>query len=70
MNLLILYLISVILNLALLFFKIVPQKFFNDSEDAYIIAAGILIPGVTHIVTVILIVYIIAEKIKGLYNIK
>lgn len=69
MNLLILYLISVILNLALLFFKIVPRKFFNDSEDAYIIAAGILIPAVTNIVTVILIISIIAEKIKELYSI-
>ena len=69
MNLLILYLISVILNLALLFFKIVPQKFFNDSEDAYIIAVGIFIPVVTNIVTVILIISIIAEKIKELYSI-
>lgn len=69
MNLLILYLISVILNLALLFFKIVPQKFFNDSEDAYIIAVGIFIPAVTNIVTVILIISIIAEKIKELYSI-
>ena len=69
MNLLILYLISVILNLALLFFKIVPQKFFNDSEDAYIIAVGIFIPAVTNIVTVILIISIITEKIKELYSI-
>ena len=69
MNLLILYLISIILNLALLFFKIVPQKFFNDSEDAYIIAVGIFIPAVTNIVTVILIISIIAEKIKELYSI-
>ena len=69
MNLLILYLISVILNLALLFFKIVPQKFFNDSEDVYIIAVGIFIPAVTNIVTVILIISIIAEKIKELYSI-
>ena len=67
MNLLILYLISVILNLALLFFKIVPRKFFNDSEDVYIIAVGIFIPAVTNIVTVILIISIIAEKIKELY---
>ena len=59
MNLLILYLISVILNLALLFFKIVPRKFFNDSEDVYIIAVGIFIPAVTNIVTVILIISII-----------
>ena len=69
MNLLILYLISIILNLALLFFKIVPQKFFNDSEDAYIIAVGIFIPAVTNIVTVILIISIITEKIKELYSI-
>ena len=69
MNLLILYLISIILNLALLFFKIVPQKFFNDSEDVYIIAVGIFIPAVTNIVTVILIISIIAEKIKELYSI-
>lgn len=69
MNLLILYLISVILNLALLFFKIVPRKFFNDSEDVYIIAVGIFIPAVTNIVTVILIISIIAEKIKELYSI-
>ena len=69
MNLLILYLISVILNLALLFFKIVPQKFFNDSEDVYIIVVGIFIPAVTNIVTVILIISIIAEKIKELYSI-
>ena len=69
MNLLILYLISVILNLALLFFKIVPQKFFNNPEDAYIIAVGIFIPAVTNIVTVILIISIIAEKIKELYSI-
>lgn len=69
MNLLILYLISVILNLALLFFKIVPRKFFNDSEDVYIIAVGIFIPAVTNIVTVILIISIITEKIKELYSI-
>ena len=69
MNLLILYLISIILNLALLFFKIVPRKFFNDSEDVYIIAVGIFIPAVTNIVTVILIISIIAEKIKELYSI-
>ena len=69
MNLLILYLISVIPNLALLFFKIVPHKFFNDSEDVYIIAVGIFRPAVTNIVTVILIIYIIAEKIKELYSI-
>ena len=69
MNLLILYLISIILNLALLFFKIVPRKFFNDSEDIYIIAVGIFIPAVTNIVTVILIISIIAEKIKELYSI-
>ena len=69
MNLLILYLISVILNLALLFFKIVPRKFFNDSEDVYIIVVGIFIPAVTNIVTVILIISIIAEKIKELYSI-
>ena len=69
MNLLILYLISVILNLALLFFKIVPRKFFNDLEDVYIIAVGIFIPAVTNIVTVILIISIIAEKIKELYSI-
>ena len=69
MNLLILYLISIILNLALLFFKIVPRKFFNDSEDDYIIAVGIFIPAVTNIVTVILIISIIAEKIKELYSI-
>ena len=69
MNLLILYLISVILNLALLFFKIVPRKFFNDSEDVYIIAVGIFIPAVTNIVTVILIISIIAEKIKELFSI-
>ena len=69
MNLLILYLISIILNLALLFFKIVPRKFFNDSEDVYIIAVGIFIPVVTNIVTVILIISIIAEKIKELYSI-
>ena len=69
MNLLILYLISVILNLALLSFKIVPRKFFNNSEDVYIIAVGIFIPAVTNIVTVILIISIIAEKIKELYSI-
>ena len=69
MNLLILYLISIILNLALLFFKIVPRKFFNDSEDVYIIAVGIFIPAVTNIVTIILIISIIAEKIKELYSI-
>ena len=69
MNLLILYLISIILNLALLFFKIIPRKFFNDSEDVYIIAVGIFIPAVTNIVTVILIISIIAEKIKELYSI-
>ena len=69
MNLLILYLISVILNLALLFFKIVPRKFFNNLEDVYIIAVGIFIPAVTNIVTVILIISIIAEKIKELYSI-
>ena len=69
MNLLILYLISIILNLALLFFKIVPRKFFNDSEDVYIIAVGIFIPAVTNTVTVILIISIIAEKIKELYSI-
>ena len=69
MNLLILYLISIILNLALLFFKIVPRKFFNDSEDVYIIAVGIFIPAVTNIVTVILIISIITEKIKELYSI-
>ena len=69
MDLLILYLISVILNLALLFFKIVPRKFFNDSEDVYIIAVGIFIPAVTNIVTVILIISIITEKIKELYSI-
>lgn len=69
MNLLILYLISIILNLALLFFKIVPRKFFNNLEDVYIIAVGIFIPAVTNIVTVILIISIIAEKIKELYSI-
>ena len=69
MNLLILYLISIILNLALLFFKIVPRKFFNDSEDVYIIAVGIFIPAVTNIVTVILIISINTEKIKELYSI-
>lgn len=69
MNLLILYLISVILNLALLFFKIVPRRFFNNLEDVYIIAVGIFIPAVTNIVTVILIISIIAEKIKELYSI-
>ena len=69
MNLLILYLISIILNLALLFFKFVPRKFFNNLEDVYIIAVGIFIPAVTNIVTVILIISIIAEKIKELYSI-
>ena len=69
MNLLILYLISIILNLALLFFKIVPRKFFNNLEDVYIIAVGIFIPAVTNIVTVILIISIITEKIKELYSI-
>ena len=69
MNLLILYLISIILNLALLFFKIVPRKFFNNLEDVYIIVVGIFIPAVTNIVTVILIISIIAEKIKELYSI-
>ena len=70
MELLILYILSVILNLSLLFLKIVPSSFFYnlDSDAEIILTVSILLPGVTNIVTMIFIISIISDKIRRIYD--
>ena len=70
MELLILYILSVILNLSLLFLKIVPSSFFYnlDSDAEIILTVSILLPGITNIVTMIFIISIISDKIRRIYD--
>lgn len=70
MGLIVLYLVSVIINLSLLLFKIIPERFFNDSSDVNIIIGAIFLPGITNIVTLLFIVSILSSKIRKIYNIK
>lgn len=69
MGLIVLYLVSVIINLSLLFFKIVPERFFNDSSDVNIIIGANFLPGITNIVTLLFITSILSNKIRKIYNI-
>lgn len=70
MEFLIIYVSSVILNLSLIFSKSIPRDFFRYMDESVecILVISLLLPGVSSIVTIILICATILNKIREIYD--